>query len=469
MRSRLTLLALSLSLVLPALSQAQGPDLSSGREAFEHGRYEEAVSILREVVAQQPDDPDARYDLARAHQALGQDKEAIQVLEDLLANHPEYEPARFPLGVSYYRLKRYRQARTQFEQVARAEVDRALLSYYQGLVAFKLGEYDVAPPKLLRALTLAPELGLTSHYYSGVAYYKRKEWEEAREAFLEVKDLAPGTGMSSLADDFLKKIALREQGIKPWSLFATLGIQVDSNVVLQATTSSALPEGISRKSDTRYLGVLRGGYQPIRTDRWIVDTAYMFYQNLHHKIQQFNVQNHSAQVSATYLHPRAQVRLQYALDLVLLSDERFSLVHTLNPMVVRPWGARATVQLQYRYQAKDFKNTSAIPANDERDGSNHLVGLNATRAYAEGRGNLRGGYSYDTESARATDWEADAHRVTIGLGVPPLRGGWAEPRRRVYVQTVCQPALITPDDGGAAAGRGAHRHRDAIQDGEKAH
>ncbi|MEK6683814.1 MAG: tetratricopeptide repeat protein [Nitrospirota bacterium] len=409
--------ALSLNLMLASLSPAQDAESARGHAVFVAGRSDKALGVYRSALTHQ--NLEARYDLGLAYQQLGQHRKAARTFEDLLSLHPDYAKAHLPLGVSYYRLKKYQRAHDQLELAGAVETDRALVSYYKGLVAFHLGEYEEAPPKLLRALTLAPELERTAHYYSGIAYYKRGLLEEAREEFVAVKDLAPDTELSRLADDYLERVKRKERGIKPWSLVATVGVQFDDNVVL-APTDAVLAAQIARKADTRYLGLLRGGYEFLRTDRWIFDGAYQFYQNLHQTLREFDVQNHSAQLSTAHIRPWVQARLRYGFDYALLAEEPYFLVHTVNPTATWPLGGASSVQLQYRYQAKTFMDTLRIPTNSERTGSSHLAGLSASRAYAAGAGGFRGGYTYETETTDGPAWQSDAHQVTAGLDLPPL-------------------------------------------------
>jgi len=87
----------------PARALPSGAELGeyeAGYRAYVHGQFDEAITILRCVIEQSPEDVDAHYYLGLALHETGLDKEAVASLGTVVARRPLDPFARYHLGAA---------------------------------------------------------------------------------------------------------------------------------------------------------------------------------------------------------------------------------------------------------------------------------------------------------------------------------------------------------------------------------
>src|SRR5450432_2462069 len=87
-----------------ALIHAQSDDLAfqsrQAKEMMSAGRFEEAISIYKQLVQAVPQEPGLRLNLALAEHLAGRDREAIPDFEAVLKAQPNLFPALLSLGAT---------------------------------------------------------------------------------------------------------------------------------------------------------------------------------------------------------------------------------------------------------------------------------------------------------------------------------------------------------------------------------
>lgn len=81
-----------------------------------HGQFIPAFEQAAQLLAIQPDDPDALFVQAEVRLLMGQFDQVIGLLDRVLANFPEHLRARVGRGVAYYQLGRFQEAIADWEQ-----------------------------------------------------------------------------------------------------------------------------------------------------------------------------------------------------------------------------------------------------------------------------------------------------------------------------------------------------------------
>ncbi len=269
---------------------------------------------------------------------------------------------------------------------------------------------------LKKALSINPEDPQTN-LELGILYYNRGIYDEARDFFETVKTIAPGTKLSEQAEEYIREIEKKEKaGIKGkrWGLNLTGGFQYDSNVVLEPSDGT-LPEGISRKSDWRGIIYFEGKYTPILTEKLTLGPTYSFYQSLHTKLHDFNVQQHQPGLSLNYIiNKDFSLRANYAYEYTTVGGEGYLSSHTLSPIITIAEGKGFFVSVRYRYQRKDFRDSDLFMSNSERNGSNNLIGI--TQYIPLGSvASLKLGYAHDVDSADRKYWSYRGDEADIDL------------------------------------------------------
>ncbi|MEW6683694.1 MAG: tetratricopeptide repeat protein [Nitrospirota bacterium] len=394
--------------------------LTKGLALLNQKNYQDAIVELRRALAVKPHDVPATYHLGVALRKDGQFREAEAALEEVVRLDPAFQRVHFELGAVKYELGDYKAALREMDLAEQADPDSALTYYYQGLALHRLGEYERSSPRFLRAIGLAPELGLTAHYYAGLGYYRLNILDEARDAFEEVIRIDPHSPIAESARDLLAQIERRTPAKRWWNLLASAAYQYDTNVIL-LPGGSALPAGISRESDSRAVFYGRGEIRSPERRHLRAGAAYTVYQSLHAELTEFNVQSHQGEVYASYRRKPITVRVPYQVSYSLVDGEEFLLTHSARPTLSLTESRFTATQVEYGFSVKDFRESTRFVGNDDRDAVNHAAGIAQTLIL--GKGNLiRAGYRYDTEltgdSPTEDDWEYTGHRIYGNVRLP---------------------------------------------------
>jgi tetratricopeptide (TPR) repeat protein len=159
-------------------------------------------------------------------------------------------------AVSMIESKDYEGAVRELEEVLKSRPNDEQATLYLGVALSRSGKRE-AEGMLKKALLINPQNPRTN-LELGIYYLGRGLHGEAKDYFENTIKLAPNTEYSEKANEYLKLVK-PEVVRKRWSLDVSAGVQYDSNVVLDSG-ASPLPEGISGKSDWRFVFDLSGRY-----------------------------------------------------------------------------------------------------------------------------------------------------------------------------------------------------------------
>ncbi len=150
---------------------------SSSRTTTKSTPAERAVAVLIETVRKNPNDINARMQLAQAYSVAGRERQATAQYEEVLKVSKEYVPALSGLGFSLLKNKEFKSAEGYFRKVidlleARSDSGReAVLEsayFYLGTALFEQREYEEAAANFKEAIRLRRDASDT-HYALAVA------------------------------------------------------------------------------------------------------------------------------------------------------------------------------------------------------------------------------------------------------------------------------------------------------------
>lgn len=173
------------------------PRSSLGAVWLELGRRDDAIALLRDLVATRPDYPMAHYNLANAiaaDQRPANLTEAVGVYDRAIGLMPAYAEAHANRAAILRRLERYEEAQAGFAAALALNPNVALTHYNHGLL---LGELDRPAEALAahqRALALAPGLAV-AHSHRGNMLSALGRHTEAMAAHRQALALAPGDAL----------------------------------------------------------------------------------------------------------------------------------------------------------------------------------------------------------------------------------------------------------------------------------
>jgi predicted O-linked N-acetylglucosamine transferase (SPINDLY family) len=161
------------------------------------GRWRDAAADLAAGIAARPDDAAARAALAQSrlsqaaeeHRA-GRYAEAESGYRQVLAGDGQNADALNLLGILAHELGRFTEARECYRRLLVVAPERAEVHYNLGLVERELGQWDAAVAALSRALSLKPDLA-SAHYALGHALQELDRIEEALACYERAVALKP--------------------------------------------------------------------------------------------------------------------------------------------------------------------------------------------------------------------------------------------------------------------------------------
>jgi tetratricopeptide (TPR) repeat protein len=397
--------------------------ISAGVTKLNQDDLGSAMSLFEKALAVDPKGVEALYYLGVTHARAGDLKEAEESFQKALAEDRTYVPAYFDLGVLYYQTKQDDKALDAFETVEKIDPERARVYYYEGLILRRNGKAKEAAEKLEKAASLDPSLAAEADYRAGEAYYEAGDLASARRTLQNVVVLAPGSDVARFAGEFLEKTGGVQK--KPWDVTGSVGMQYDTNVILEPFQGPVAPQTITDKRDFTGVIYLRGRYRWLDTPEWIGRAEYSFYQNIHTKgsLSDFNIQDHHLNLEGGRKFGRSELTLQYELQFTTLGGDSYLLKNSVGPRFLFQESNVNLTEFFYRYGAWSFYDvTPLFPNNSDRDARLHQFNITHYWMFGAG-GNLHGGYLFEINRAGGTpaqdDWSFDGHHISVGAVLPP--------------------------------------------------
>lgn len=187
-------------------------------------------------------------------------QEAIQLAPDTFAYIYQY-------AVTLYRLEQYNRSLVFLQISDDASINQNERQYYLGLNYLGLRDFDNAEASFERVVVARdPAMSDSAKFYIGVVNFEMQNWEKAQAAFQKVLDTSTNKDLDKQAEAYIEQILRQRQfdveRAKKWTLSATIGEMVDSNVILSSI--SALDQGTASDS-LGYRSLLMGSlnYRPI--------------------------------------------------------------------------------------------------------------------------------------------------------------------------------------------------------------
>lgn len=415
-------------------SQEYDFDLSKGIVLYNSERYGEAERHLSDAFKAKPGDPVAGHYLGQSLLRLKRYTAAEERYREILRRHPDDARARMGLGMALYHQERYTDASANLTMAEQALKDEPLLHYYLALAAAGRQSFDQASEKFLRAGELDPDLARDPRYQRGATLYSQGQSEQAAAELQAAALAAPAAVAQPMRPAFGSTLGSPS---KRWNAWFGTGVQYDSNVVLLpgGVSPPGGSTGISHKDDFRTMFTGGGEYRFVQNETWTVGAGGGIYKSFHARLSDFNVLDVAPTLYVQRQFGGMQLRLQYILDYVTVGGDPYLLSNALQPTLTVPQSERSFTQAFVRYQYKDFKSFKdeklGTPVNQTRDGVNWMLGGMQYLLFAEKRGHVRAGYTFDTDRTgggevtqlgRPThaDWSYIGHRFSTGVAYEPM-------------------------------------------------
>jgi arylsulfatase A-like enzyme/Flp pilus assembly protein TadD len=153
-------------------------------------RYEEALDVYLEVLAESPGGHNVRFKAGFLLQLLGRDQEAEEHYLHALQYYPDSEESHYNLGVICLRQERYPEALQWLSRAVSLAPYNALFQLDYGEALFRSGLVDKSISVFRHAAELDPALE-RAHYNLGLAASRKGDLTLAEGAYLRALELNP--------------------------------------------------------------------------------------------------------------------------------------------------------------------------------------------------------------------------------------------------------------------------------------
>ena len=156
----------------------------------EKGRYEEAVPLLEEILAKEPQTLSAYLLLGRSYVALKEYQKAIAPLQRVVATTPDNSLAHYELGCALVKTGQWNEAAPQFQAAVSQMNSSAMMHFYLALVYQQTSHNEEALAEFKDALHWDPK-NFPANLLLGRMYIKQQEAADAVPLLQKAASLHP--------------------------------------------------------------------------------------------------------------------------------------------------------------------------------------------------------------------------------------------------------------------------------------
>ncbi len=151
---------------------------------------EKALEAAQKMVDQDPNNPEAYYNLGIMFSNQKKFEEAIGALNKAIELNPGFDFAYLNLGNIYYQMKNYKEAIPVFQKLVEIVPDNSQGWLFLGICNMQLKRWSPAVEPLLKAIELEPQNG-NALYNLAIAYLNLKDNASAREVYANLQTIDP--------------------------------------------------------------------------------------------------------------------------------------------------------------------------------------------------------------------------------------------------------------------------------------
>ena len=407
----------------PAAAQQSEADVFVAQAilAYDARRYDEALSLLKEALAQDPNNVEALYYSGLVLMAQQKTDQAVEVLEKARARAPRDQSILFLLGVAYFALERYDQAEAPLTQVLNERPQTEGIGYYVGLIRYRKKDYQGALKAFRAETSKNPNIQQLVKFYSGLTLAILGLPEQAVAEVDAALKLQTGSALTGPAERIRDTLASAREAERRFHAEVRVGFLYDSNVaVVPQPSHDPTAESLrGRKTATPgELAALRLDYAWLRRGPWESTVTYSFFQTYDNRLPSFNVQNHLVAGALSYRSAIGsmpfQVGTQYSWDYLSLGGDDFLQRHTATLFGTLVENKSNLTTLLARFQNKDFYATPGQLRDEDRDARNWMIGGTHVFRFAQDRHYIRVGYQFDYEKADGRNYTYAGNRFLAG-------------------------------------------------------
>jgi tetratricopeptide (TPR) repeat protein len=372
----MVLAAAALALGLAPATVRAGTNAQIGVEQakvlFSDNDYEGALSLLKDALAEEPENGEALQYAGLCELGLKRPAEAVDYLEKAAARMPQDPGVQEDLAWAALAAERYDLALSASDRALAAQPDRARATLYKGqaLLGLKRNEEALG---VLGNVDLSTQYAQAANYYSGAALLGLGRTEEAKGFFQKAQSLGPETEVGKKSGEYLETLGgVGGPAKKDWSARVRLLYQYDSNIVT-ANNEDFLPEDITHMADSRAVLDADLAYRFIDTDSGRATVRYLGYASWHAQESEMNLMYNLGELSGYRLLPLGERKAKLGLignyAFAALDNDPYSSYWNVIPYAELMWNKSLVTGLDVDFMGEAFDE----PGLDENNRDNTRI------------------------------------------------------------------------------------------------
>jgi tetratricopeptide (TPR) repeat protein len=420
----LAALAGGLAVATPAAAQLTDADVyvAEATLAIEDKEWDRALELLRQALAKEPEHLEALYYSGVAYMGKRQPTEALKYLEPAHQKAPNDTSIAYQLGLAYFALEQYDKAQPLLEQAFAQDPTLDSLGYYVGYLRYRKDQYQEALRAFRTARTADPTIADLTRLYAGLALQKLGLPAQAEAEIAQIGQLQPASPLTGPAERLKSSLASARETARRFRAEVKLGGFYDDNAAAEPNQKAHdRAVDLARQNNRRTFGELLSvgaEYDWLRETAWTGTAGLSFFGTHNNTLPSFDIDDYTAALRVarrgTLFDLPMQAGLNFAYDHLTLGYQTLVDRYSVSTYLALVESARHLTNFQARLEGKDYNHPPATPSQELQDAINYLVGFTHFVRFERDRHFLKGGFQYDYDATRGSDFEYHGYRFLLG-------------------------------------------------------
>jgi tetratricopeptide (TPR) repeat protein len=406
--------------------------VEQARQELSRENYEEALELLTQAWREGVKTPEAAFLLGRTYRAMLNYREAKWYLQEAVRLKPANREAQLLLADTLVGLDQPAQAIPILKELEAAGFEPGHTAFILGLAYFKEKNYSLAV-QYFRQAQQDPSLAQEAKFQEAMALAAQNRLRAAKRTMTEAIGLNPQSATAGFAQGYAAALDRRLKDYKRFRFNAYGGFDYDSNVSLQpGVAAGSVP--VSGKNDVLWSLSAALEYNVMRPGPFALWAYYGYYQNFHHKLDDFDLFSNTAGVVPSYTWSKSRLWMPFAFNYSVVGYRPYSTSYALSPTYLYLVTPKVGVEVGVNWARRNFWFPTFVD-QDERTG-NVFGGTFACYYFFKNQeGYLQARFTYERDFADGSNWDNNSFRLGLAA-LLPIRERW---KVRATADLIMQP------------------------------
>jgi tetratricopeptide (TPR) repeat protein len=375
--------------------------------AYEDKDYTDAERNLKMALEINPDNALYRHFMGKIYLKMERYDDAMTHLSFAWEKDPDISGLKYDVAQANYHTQNYLIAGDLFQEIAEENPENVLAHYYAGISLYKEEQYDRALNHFNIASDKSPIIKTNGYYYAGICYLKMGLYNEAIEKLEFVRDHAPTESLRENSIKWLEAINKQKKALRPYSLYAKVGIRYDSNVRLEPDDEDRFTD----EDDFMTIGYFSGNYNLLRRDNYVAGLGYRHYQTRHKDLNTYDLTASIFNIHGRYANDPFGIILSYLPHFYWLDSDRYIRRHQFKTEMIYNVSEDIQARFSYSYYSNNYLQ------DNNRDGHSNDVSIEVYYTLGDRMGYLFGGMDFEDRSTFHPDHSYREWEVNGGISI----------------------------------------------------